>query len=109
MTRPIDQLFEASSEASARDLLERTQEIARLDDRARVPLQVRVDAFPEEIVAELRAKHVQDERAFFVEVAIEEIERRVVVLTHHGAAITSAGFSEVGGEIGGDAVLVFVT
>ena len=71
-------------------------EIARLDDAPRVFLQVGADRAPEELVAELGAEHVQDEPALLVEVAIEDVDRRVVVLADDGPAVAAVGLAEVG-------------
>src|SRR5687767_2713149 len=104
----MDQLVEAAAQAPSGHLLERAEEIARLDDPAPVPLQVRADAAPEERVAELTAERVEHETALLVEVPVEQVERSIVVLADDRAAITAVGLAEVRREVGLDPVLVLV-
>src|SRR6185436_12842692 len=56
----------------------------------------------------LGSEHVENEAALLVEVAIEEIERRIVVLTHDRPAVTPVRLTEIRREIVPDAVLVLV-
>ena len=109
MTGPHHHLVERASEAATGDLLEGTQQIARLDDAPRVAIEVRGDALPEERVAELGTEDVQHEAALLVEMAIEEIERRVVVLAHDRAAIAPVRLGQVRREVVFYAVFVLVT
>jgi hypothetical protein len=51
---------------------------------------------------------VEDEPALFVEVRVEEIERRVVILADDGTPVASARLAGVRAEIGLEAVFVLV-
>ena len=104
----VDPLLEEPTQAATAHVLESALQIAGLDDAARVPREVRMDAAPEERVAELRAKRVQDETALLVEVAVEEIERRVVVLAHDGPPVAAVSLGHVRVEIAPEAEGVFV-
>ena len=106
--RLVDPLLEEPAQATAAHVLERALQIARLDDAARVLREVGADAAPEDGVAELRAERVQDEAALLVEVTVEEIERRVVVLTDDGAAVAAVRLGHVGVEIALEAERVLV-
>ena len=52
---------------------------------------------------------MQDEPALLVEVAVEEVERRVVVLAHDGPAVATVGLAHVRLEVRLDAELVLVS
>ena len=60
------------------------------------------------VVAELAPQHVQDEAALFVEVAVEEIDRRLVVPADDGPLVAAVRLAEVRVDVAGDAVLVLV-
>ena len=90
VARAIDQLLEEASEAPAAHFLERAHEVARLDDAACVAVQVASHALPEERVAELGAEHVEHEAALLVEVPIEDVDRRLVVLADDRPAVAAA-------------------
>ena len=92
-------LLEEAPEAPPAHLLERALQVARLDDAARVAREVGAHAAPEERVAELGAEHVEHEPALLVEVPVEEIERRVVVLAHDGAAVAAVRLADVRLEV----------
>ncbi len=68
---------------------------------ARTPLQ-------KSGVAQLRAERVQDEAALLVEVAVEQIERRVVVLADDGAPVAPVRLADVRVEVALEAVVVLV-
>ena len=106
--RAHEQLFEASTQAPPGHLFERAHEISRLDDAARVPLEVQAHAAPEGLGAELDAQRVEHERALLVEVPIEQIERRVVVLADDRPPVPARRLGEVRGEVDAQAVLQLV-
>src|SRR5207248_3056059 len=106
--RLVDPLLEEATEALSTRGLERAHQIARLDDALLVRLEIIPDAAPEHLVAELRAEQVEHEPALFVEVPIEQVERRVVVLTDDRPAIAPARLGRVPLEITEEAELVLV-
>src|SRR5262249_37867345 len=102
----VDPLLEETPEALPARGLERAHQVARLDDALGVRLQIIADAAPEDLVAELRPQDVKDEPALFVQVPIEQIERRVVILADDRASIAPARFARVALEIAQEAELV---
>ena len=108
MAGPVDPLLEELLEPSARDFFERAHQIACLDDRPGMLLQVRADRAPEHFVAERGAQHVQDEPTFLVEVAIEDVDRRFVILANDGPSVATVGLAEISFEIAAERILVLV-
>src|SRR5690606_21030966 len=98
MIGAMEGLLEIALETRPADLFEGPHQIAGLDDPVGVPLEIAVHAAPEHGLAELVAQRVQEEAALLVEVAIEDVDRGLVVLADDGPAVAAAALAEVGLE-----------
>ncbi len=78
---PVHPLLEEALQAAAAHLFEGAHEVARLHHPALVAGEVGAHAAEEECVAQLAAEHVQHPAPLLVEVPVEEVDGRLVVLT----------------------------
>ncbi len=108
VTGAEDPLLEEALERASAHLFHGAHEIASLDDTLAVAHEVRLDPEPEQRVSELAAEHVKDGAALLVEVAIEDVDRRLVVLADDGALVAAVGLAEVRVHVALDAVIVLV-
>jgi hypothetical protein len=108
VTGPQQPLLEETLEAAAAHLFQRAHQIARVDHALLVARQIEVHAPPERRVAELAAQEVEHTRALLVEVAIEDVDGRLVVLADDGPSIAPLRLAHVGIHVALDAVFVLV-
>ncbi len=95
MPGPEDPLVEEPVDPAARDLLDRAAQVVGHDALALVRAAVVPDRLPEEFLAELGAQHVEHPAALLVEVAVEDVDRLVVVLADDRPAVLAAVLGEV--------------
>jgi hypothetical protein len=94
--------------AATAHLFERAHQIAGLDRALRITCKIQIDSTPKQLVSKLHSQRVQNEAAFFIEVPIEQIERRVVRRRDDRTPITPGRFSQIRIEIVLHAELVLV-
>jgi hypothetical protein len=101
-------LVEEAFERAPRYRLERAHQVVRLDDAVRVFRQVAAHAGEERVVAELAPQQVQDQRAFFVKVAVEQVDRLGVVAANDRPRIAGVRLRQVRLQIALNAMVVFI-
>ncbi len=73
-----------------------------------MPREISAHRCPEDVVAEHRSQHGENEAPLLVEMPIEDVDRRVVVLTHDGPPVATTGLDEVRFEVASQRIIVFV-
>ena len=108
MSAAKDPLIEKSAQVSSGRVLDRTNEIDRLDVALRVALDVVPDRSPEPRVAEFAAQHVQHGRALLIEVTVENFDRIAIAIVDDRPPVAIRVFFQVGRDALEDVVEVLV-
>ena len=112
MARFVDPLLEVARHAAPGGLLDGALQIGGDNLAPTVALQIEVDRAPEGVLAEREAQQVEDERAFFIDVPVEQLAAVLAVdVVDDGAASTLVRLEielEVAAEVGARLIYALV-
>ena len=94
MSWKVDPLMKEAIEVAARCLFDSAGQIASFHRTLGVAFGIEAQGAEEISVADLMAEHVQDAPAFFVKMAIEEVDGLLELAAHDGALVF-VGFVEI--------------